>query len=246
MRNHCYASPNHIGCGVVPGPRGMAKEGFTAVAHNQPFVSTDPNAANTLEPGGTSTNGLAENDILLRGNYIASPDGETNLSRRQKKVADDYSAELSRQRDRATTTPARWFSSRVHRFGRQAPQQASTSSEGAEGIASDKRMVGSLKGRLSRRKLHTIDDLSMVNPAEYWKFESFAQKQDEIGTFALYYLSFLMIFVLSMVWWLPVAGRDDDDDDAAKLAELPVYHSIDKEYVSTQKFAPAPPESSRH
>ncbi|EER09351.1 hypothetical protein Pmar_PMAR011170 [Perkinsus marinus ATCC 50983] len=70
----------------------------------------------------------------------------------------------------------------------------------------------------------------MVNPAEYWKFESFAQKQDEIGTFALYYVSFLMIFVLSMVWWLPVAGRDDDDDDPAKLAELPVYHSIEKEY----------------
>ncbi|KAF4712864.1 hypothetical protein FOZ62_002592 [Perkinsus olseni] len=92
-------------------------------------------------------------------------------------------------------------------------------------------MAGSLKGRLNRRKLHTVDDLSMVNPAEYWKFESFAQKQDEIGTFALYYLSFLMIFVLSMVWWLPVAGRDDDDDDAAKLAELPVYHTLEREYI---------------
>ncbi|KAF4721518.1 hypothetical protein FOZ63_006651, partial [Perkinsus olseni] len=203
MRNHCYASPNHIGCSVVPGPRGMAKEGVTPIHHNQPFTAIDPGAAHQLRPGGTQTNGREENDILLRGNYTASPDGETNLSRQQRRVADDYAEELDRQRQRAVTA-------------KPPPDGGDPPTE-----SSDHRMVGSLKGRLNRRKLHTVDDLSMVNPAEYWKFESFAQKQDEIGTFALYYLSFLMIFVLSMVWWLPVAGRDDDDDDAAKLAELP-------------------------
>ncbi|KAF4746495.1 hypothetical protein FOZ62_004276 [Perkinsus olseni] len=144
-----------------------------------------------------------------------------------------------------STFRAQWFSAgRGHRT--RPPLQPPPDGGDPPTESSDHRMVGSLKGRLNRRKLHTVDDLSMVNPAEYWKFESFAQKQDEIGTFALYYLSFLMIFVLSMVWWLPVAGRDDDDDDAAKLAELPVYHTLEREYVSTQKFAPAPPESSRH